>query len=87
MESDEWNWSSNGVGRVWRQRVFTRDIKCCVTLEEPGLIEGGVRRVGRSPREKELSGKAVEVKECIPFNGTMDHIIFPQSSPVHLNSG
>jgi len=56
--------------------VFTRDIKDGVTLEKPGLIEGGVGRVGRSSREKELSGKAVGVKECIPCNGTVDHTIF-----------
>jgi len=42
---------------VWRGRVFTRDIKDGVTLEEPGLIEGGVGRAGRSSWEKELSGK------------------------------
>jgi len=56
--------------------VFTRDIKGYVTLEQPGLIEGGVGRVGWSSWEKEGSGKAVEVKEFIPFNGTVDHTIF-----------
>jgi len=56
--------------------VFTRDIKGYVTLEEPGLIEGGVGRVSRSSWEKDESGKAVGVEECIPFNGTMDHTIF-----------
>jgi len=76
MEKDEWNWSSNGAGMVWRSRVFTRDSKGCVTLEEPGLIEGGAERVGRSSREREGSEKAVGVEECIPFNGTADHTSF-----------
>jgi len=56
--------------------VFTRDIKDGVTLEEPGLIEGGVGRAGRSSREKDESGKVVGVEECIPFNGTVDHTFF-----------
>jgi len=56
--------------------VFTRDIKDGVTLEQPGLIEGGVGRVGHSPREKDESEKAVGVKEFIPFNGTVDHTFF-----------
>jgi len=56
--------------------VFTRDSKSYVTLEQPGLIKGGVRRAGRSSREKELSGKAVGAKEFIPFNENLDHIIF-----------
>jgi len=56
--------------------VFTRDIECYVTLEEPGLIEGRVGRAGRSSREKEVSGKVVGVEECIPFNGTVDPTIF-----------
>jgi len=76
MESNEWNSDSNGVRREWRQRVFTRDIKDGVIIEQPGLIEGGVGRVSRSSWEKEGSGKAVGAKEFIPFNGTVDHTFF-----------
>jgi len=56
--------------------VFTRDSKGYVTLEQPGLIEGGVGRAGWSPREKDESEKAVGVEESIPLNGTVDHTIF-----------
>jgi len=47
-----------------------------VLLEEPGLIEGGAERVSRSSREKEGSGKAVGMEECIPFNENLDHTFF-----------
>jgi len=56
--------------------VFTRDIKDGVTVGQPGLTAGGAERVSRSSREKEGSGKAVGMEECIHFNGTMDHTIF-----------
>jgi len=62
MESDEWNWSSNGTGKELRWNVFTEKLEDGVTPEGQGPIERGVRRAGCPSREKE--GTMRGVIEC-----------------------